>query len=47
MVAFLEREERDAFRRAVLTERAHEGDVLGRLIREYILGEERRDDGAA
>lgn len=39
MVTFLEHEERDAFRRAVFNERAHEGDVLGRLIREYLLGQ--------
>ncbi|GAA0488279.1 hypothetical protein GCM10009544_56790 [Streptomyces stramineus] len=46
LVAFLEREEREAFQRAVFNERAHEGDVLGRLIREYLLGKERGgDDG--
>ncbi|MGW1866162.1 HNH endonuclease [Streptomyces mauvecolor] len=44
MVAFLERDERDAFRRAVFNERAHEGDVLARLIREYLLGKRRGDD---
>ncbi|MGC4950055.1 hypothetical protein ACLQ2N_28125 [Streptomyces sp. DT224] len=44
MVAFLEHEERDAFRRAVFNERAHEGDVLGRLIREYLLGKESEGD---
>ncbi|MEV0636356.1 hypothetical protein AB0I77_15560 [Streptomyces sp. NPDC050619] len=48
MVAFLEREERDAFRRAVFNERVHEGDVLGRLIREYLLDKACcGDDGAA
>jgi hypothetical protein len=48
LVAFLEPEERAAFRRAVFNERAHEGDVLGRLIREYLAdrGRERDNDAA-
>ncbi|MFB7867708.1 hypothetical protein [Streptomyces sp. NPDC056069] len=34
--AFLEQEELRAFQRAVFNERAHEGEVLGRLVREYL-----------
>ncbi|MER8043478.1 HNH endonuclease signature motif containing protein [Streptomyces sp. NPDC094032] len=48
MTAFLEGEEYESFRRSVFNERAHEGDVLGRLIRDYLAGKGRdRDDGAA
>jgi hypothetical protein len=47
LVAFLEPEERAAFKRAVFNERVHEGDVLGRLIREYLAARERDRDGAA
>ncbi|WP_037890100.1 HNH endonuclease [Streptomyces sp. NRRL S-87] len=48
LVAFLAPEERTAFRRAVFNERAHEGDVLGRLVREYLAGRERdRNQDAA
>ncbi|MGW4599562.1 HNH endonuclease [Streptomyces sp. NPDC004457] len=47
LVAFLEPEERAALKRAVFNERVHEGDVLGRLIREYLAARERDRDGAA
>ncbi|MFE6955530.1 hypothetical protein [Streptomyces sp. NPDC057696] len=47
-MAFLEPEERAAFKRAVFNERANEGDVLGRLIREDLTNREReREDDAA
>jgi hypothetical protein len=45
--AFLEREEVRAFQRAVFNERAHEGEVLGRLVREYLANRERDLDDDA
>ncbi|MBC9714464.1 HNH endonuclease [Streptomyces sp. TRM66268-LWL] len=47
MVAFLEREEYDAFQRAVFNERAHQGDVLGRLVREYLRARKDGGEGGA
>ncbi|MEV7364518.1 hypothetical protein [Streptomyces sp. NPDC091299] len=47
LVAFLEPHERAAFERAVFNERAHEGDVLGRLIREYLANQKREREESA
>lgn len=47
LVAFLEPEERAAFKRAAFNERLHEGDVLGRLIREYLAAIQRDHHDAA
>ncbi|WP_079049574.1 HNH endonuclease [Streptomyces torulosus] len=45
--AFLDREEVRAFQRAVFNERAHEGEVLGRLVREYLADRQRDLDDEA
>ncbi|MFE9169465.1 HNH endonuclease [Streptomyces kebangsaanensis] len=48
LVAILEPEERAALRRAAFNERLYEGEVLGRIIREYLACKRRElDDEAA
>jgi hypothetical protein len=47
LVAFLKPEESATFKRAVFNERVHEGDVLGRLIPEYLAARERDRHGVA
>ncbi|MFF1893994.1 HNH endonuclease [Streptomyces sp. NPDC058206] len=41
LVAILEPEDRAALKRAAFNERLHEGEVLGRIIREYLAGKRR------